>query len=69
MGMGVLGGAFGFGFSSAVSGFSLIYWGVDAFQKLAANEGEIGLNLLVLVGQGLLFFLLGSWFFRRRLNL
>jgi len=69
MALGVLGGAFGFGVSAGLAQFSLIHWGVDAFQKLAANEGAIGLNLLVLAGQGLLFFLVGSWFFRRRLNL
>lgn len=68
MALGVLGGAFGFGVSAVLAQFSLIHWGVDAFQKLAANEG-IGFNLLVLAGQGLLFFLVGSWFFRRRLNL
>jgi hypothetical protein len=48
---------------------ALAYRGVDAFSKLAANETGIGLNLLVLVGQGLLFFVAGTWFFRRRLNL
>lgn len=69
MALGVLGGSFGFGVSAALAQFSLIYWGVDAFQKLAASESGIGLNLLVLIGQGLLFFLVGSWFFRRRLNL
>lgn len=69
MGLGVLGGSFGFGFGSAVSGLSFIYWAVDAFEKLAVNQGEIGFNLLVLAGQGILFFLVGSWFFRRRMNL
>jgi len=69
MAMGVLGGAFGFSLPAALGQLSLIYWGVDAFSKLAANEAGIGLNLLVLAGQGLLFFLVGTWFFRRRLNL
>jgi ABC-type transport system involved in multi-copper enzyme maturation permease subunit len=68
MAMGVLGGAFGFSLPVALGQLSLIYWGVDAFSKLAANETGIGLNLLVLVGQGLLFFVAGTWFFRRRLN-
>jgi tetrahydromethanopterin S-methyltransferase subunit C len=67
--MGVLGGPFGFSLPAALGQLSLIYWGVDAFSKLAANETGIGLNLLVLVGQGLLFFVAGTWFFRRRLNL
>jgi ABC-type transport system involved in multi-copper enzyme maturation permease subunit len=69
MALGVLGGSFGFSLSEALGRLSLIYWGVDAFAKIAANEPGIGLNLLVLTGQGLLFFLVGTWFFRRRLNL
>ncbi len=69
IGLGILGGALGFGLDSDVTKLSLIYWGVDAFEKLAANEGGLASNLLVLVGQGLIFFVLGSWFFRRRLNL
>lgn len=69
MALGVLGGSFGFAVSDTLGRLSLIYWSVDAFQKLAANESGAGLNLLILIGQGLLFFLLGLWFFRRRLNL
>lgn len=69
MAMAVLGGAFGFAVPAALARLSLIYWGVDAFQKLAANESGVSLNLLVLMTQGLIFFLIGTWLFRRRLNL
>ena len=69
MALAVLGGTFGFSVPAALGRLSLIYWGVDAFQKLAANESGVGLNLLVLMAQGLIFFLVGSWLFRRRLNL
>jgi len=69
MALGVLGGSFGFSVPAALARLSLIYWGVDAFQKLAANESGVGLNLLVLLAQGLIFFLVGAWLFRRRLNL
>ncbi|MCE7986721.1 MAG: ABC transporter permease [Caldilinea sp. CFX5] len=69
MALGVLGGSFGFALPAALGQLSLIYWGVDAFTKIAANEPGVGFNFLVLVGQGLLFFVAGTWFFRRRLNL
>lgn len=66
MAMGVLGGAFGFTLPQAASVFSIVYWGRDAFQKLAAGEPDVGLNLLVLVGQGLVMYVLGVWLFNRR---
>jgi len=69
MTLGVLGGSFGFGLPQPLPNLSLIYWGTDAFEKLAAGQGSISLNLLVLLAQGLLFFAIGSWFFKRRLNL
>jgi len=49
--------------------FSLIFWGVDAFTKLANSETDIAINLLVLFGQGIALFLLGAWLFKRRMNL
>lgn len=69
MTLGVLGGSFGFGLPQPLPSLSLIYWGTDAFEKLAAGQGAISTNLLVLLAQGLLFFGIGSWFFKRRLNL
>ncbi len=65
----VLGGAFGFGLPDQAAQLSLIYWGVDAFSKLANAQTDIALNLAVLFVQGLVLFLLGAWLFKRRLNL
>ncbi len=64
-----LGGAFGFTLPAAIAKLSLIYWGVDAFNKLARGQGDIGLNLIVLFGQGILLFVVGSWLFKRRVGL
>lgn len=66
--MAVLGGAFGFQLPEAVSRFSLLYWGSDAFQKLANGSTEIGLNLAVLFGLGVVLFGIGFWLFNRRLD-
>ncbi len=65
----VLGGAFGFTLPEPVPNLSLIYWATSAFEKLAGGQLDIGSNLLVLATQGLLFFVVGAWLFRRRLNL
>jgi hypothetical protein len=64
--LGVLGGGFGFQLPRSVSAFSIIYWGRDAFDKLAAGHGDIALNLIVLLGQGLLMFGIGLVLFNRR---
>ena len=65
----VLGGAFGLSLPEQVARISLIYWGVDAFVKLASSQADIVLNLGVLFAQGVVLFLLGAWLFKRRLNL
>jgi ABC-type Na+ efflux pump permease subunit len=65
----ILGGAFGFQLSENLSRFSLIYWGTNAFQKLAANQYDIGLNLLVLLAHGVILFGIGFWLFNRRLDI
>jgi len=65
----VLGGSFGFSLPPTFAQLSLIYWGVDGYQKLAAGQPDIGRNLLVLFGQGLLFFVIGTWLFKRRMEL
>lgn len=66
MAMGILGGAFGFTLPQAISVFSVVYWGREAFQTLAAGQSDIGLNLLVLVAQGIAMYVLGVWLFNRR---
>ncbi len=65
----VLGGAFGFALPDQAARFSLIYWGVDAFTQLANAQTDVALNLIVLFGQGILLFLLGTWLFKRRIDL
>lgn len=67
--LGVFGSAFGFGLPEPLPRLSLITWGTGAFETLAGGQWDIGLNLLVLLAQGVLFFVIGAWFFRRRLNL
>ena len=67
-GMAVLGGAFGFQLPEIVSRFSLLYWGSDAFQKLANGSTDVGLNLLVLLMAGVIMFIIGFWLFNKRLD-
>ncbi len=67
-GMAVLGGAFGFQLPEVVSRFSLLYWGADAFQKLANGSTDVGLNLVVLVAMGVVMFIIGFWLFNKRLD-
>ena len=65
----VLGGAFAFTLPDQVAKLSLIYWGVDAYTKLANSQADVAVNLLVLFGQGVVLFMLGAWLFKRRINL
>ena len=67
--MGVLGGAFGFILPRAASIFSIVFWGREAFQKLAAGQTDIGVNLLVLVVQGGVMFAVGVVLFNRRFEI
>ncbi|HRW07843.1 MAG TPA: ABC transporter permease [Caldilineaceae bacterium] len=67
--LGVLGGAFGFPLPDPLPRLSLITWATAAFEKLAGGQSTIGINLLVLAAQGVLFFLIGAWFFRRRMRM
>jgi ABC-type Na+ efflux pump permease subunit len=64
--LGVLGGAFGFQLPASVSAFSLIYWGRQAFETLAAGRGDVSLNILVLFAEGIVMFALGVFLFNRR---
>jgi ABC-2 type transport system permease protein len=64
--LGVLGGGFGFQLPRSIASFSIVYWGRDAFDMLAAGHGDIATNLLVLFGQGLIMFAIGLFLFNRR---
>jgi hypothetical protein len=66
MALGVLGGAFAFQLPASIAGFSFIYWGRQAFERLSSGNGDIGLHLLVLSGQGVVMFVVGLLLFRRR---
>jgi ABC-2 type transport system permease protein len=66
MALGVLGGAFAFQLPASIAAFSFIYWGREAFERLAAGNGDIILHLLVLSGQGAVMFVIGLLLFRRR---
>ena len=65
---GVLGGAFGFFLPTAIAVFSLVYWGREAFQSLSLGDSDIGLNLLVLSGMGLIMYVIGVILFNRRFD-
>ncbi|MBZ0275011.1 MAG: ABC transporter permease [Anaerolineae bacterium] len=65
MALAVLGGSFGFQLPQAIAGFSLIYWGQNAFAQLAAGQTDILLNLVVLAVQGAVMFLIGLVLFNR----
>ncbi len=67
--LGALGGAFGFFVPPALAKLSLITWATEAYRHLAAGQTDIWLNLAVLTAQGALFFGLGLWFFKRRVDL
>jgi len=66
IGLGVLGGAFVFQLPRSVSQFSLIYWGRDAFDTLAAGRGDIFLNIGVLCVEGAVLFIIGLLLFNRK---
>ena len=67
--LGALGGTFGALVPASFARFSPTWWGLEAMRKLASNEMDIGLNLLVLFGVGFVFAALGTFFFRRRMGL
>jgi ABC-2 type transport system permease protein len=64
--LGVLGGAFGFQLPRSVAQVSLIYWARDAFDVLAAGRGDVSLNILVLLVEGAVMFVIGLVLFNRR---
>lgn len=69
LGLGVLGGAFGFALPEGVSRFSMIWWGSDAFRQLSLGQTDILPHLLVLLGHGIVLFGIGFWLFNRRLDI
>ncbi|MEZ4659180.1 MAG: ABC transporter permease [Caldilineaceae bacterium] len=62
-------GAYGFRLPPAVASISPVWWGSEALQRLAANETNIWMPLVVLFGVGLIFFTIGTVFFKRRMEL
>lgn len=61
-----LGGTFGIQFSREIAGFSPIYWAVDGLSKLSNQNTDIGLNVLILLIQGVVTFAIGLYFFNKR---
>lgn len=60
----------GFGFQVGAAGYiSPIYWGTNAFTKLAEGSPDIALNLIILLVQGGLMFVIGARLFGRRTGL
>ena len=64
----LFGGAFGTPLPSPFREMSLIYWGVDALDKLSVGNYDILLNIAVLVAQGVVLFLIGLRMFSRNLD-
>ncbi len=68
--LGALGGAFGFRLPQAIAGFSPVWWGSEALLRVSNGEiGDLGMPLIVLFGTGIVAFSIGTFFFKRRLDL
>ncbi len=73
MAQAIFGGAF-FGTAALpaamkpLTSLTIIWWGTDAFSKLAQNQIDIGQNLLVLALMGVILFVVGLVIFSRRLS-
>ena len=68
--LGALGGSFGFRLPPAVAGFSPVWQGSEALRYLASGEiNRAMLPLLILFGAGAALFAIGTFFFKRRLEL
>jgi ABC-2 type transport system permease protein len=61
----VLGGAFGFSLPEGIARLSLVYWGRNAFDMLAAGQGDIWLHVIVLAAHGVVLFGIGIVLFNR----
>jgi ABC-type Na+ efflux pump permease subunit len=66
MALAILGGTFGFVLPKEIGMFSFIYWGRTAFEKLAAGQGDILLNVVILIAEGAILFTIGVLMFNRR---
>ena len=64
-----LGGAFGIQLPQSLRQFSLIYWGSEAFDKLARGNTYVGINIIVLMLLGVVLFSIGTWLFSRRIEI
>lgn len=69
VGLGALGGAFGFVLPDTISQFSNIYWARDAFQMMAQGDPNVWLNIIVLTVQGGVMSLVGLFLFNQRAEL
>jgi ABC-2 type transport system permease protein len=72
MAMGIVGGTF-FNAASipalqALSRVTINFWATQAFSKLAGDQTDVGTNLLVLLGLGIVMFTIGTVLFDRRLE-
>jgi ABC-2 type transport system permease protein len=66
--MAVTGGAFGFRFNSGIRYASVVHWGSNAFEELAAGGSDILANVAVLGGFGVAAFLVASLLLQRRFD-
>lgn len=69
IGLAILGGGFGFQLPDSISQVSIIYWGREAFERLAFGQGDIGLHVAVLVIQGVIAYIIGLALFSRSFEL
>jgi ABC-type transport system involved in multi-copper enzyme maturation permease subunit len=68
--LGALGGAFGFRLPQPIAGFSPVWWGSEGLLRVSNGEIDaLGMPLLVLFGFGTVAFAVGTFFFKRRLDL
>lgn len=68
MAMAVLGGSFGFQLGAPMQYFSIVYWGTDAYTKLAQGSGDYLFNIVILLGIGAVTFGIATLLFFRRIR-
>jgi len=68
--LGALGGSFGFRLPPEIAGFSPLWWGTEALERLSNGDiNGLAMPLLVLFGIGVALFGIGSILFKKRLEL